>query len=107
MAEKAILYDSTKCTACRGCQVACKQWWNLEAETTTNRGSYENPPDLSPSTFTRVLFKEEVPEIFSEKPMPWFSAISLFDGKVVREKPIRKGAAYDTGRQGRAGMVSA
>ena len=26
MAEKAILYDATKCTACRGCQVACKQW---------------------------------------------------------------------------------
>lgn len=26
MAEKAILYDPTRCTACRGCQVACKQW---------------------------------------------------------------------------------
>ena len=26
MAEKAILYDATRCTACRGCQAACKQW---------------------------------------------------------------------------------
>ena len=26
MADKAILYDATRCTACRGCQAACKQW---------------------------------------------------------------------------------
>ena len=43
---KAILFDSTKCTACRGCQVACKQWNNLEADETVNTGTYENPPDL-------------------------------------------------------------
>ena len=58
MAEKAILYDATKCTACRGCQVACKQWWGLEGETTTNRGTYENPPDLSYNTWLKIRFTE-------------------------------------------------
>jgi len=66
MAEKAILYDATKCTACRGCQIACKQWnENDEVIPTTengvdskNWGSYENPPDLSPSTWLRMRFIE-------------------------------------------------
>ena len=60
MDEKAMLIDVSKCTACRGCQVACKQWNQLPAETTKNTGTYENPPDLSSSTFTRILFKEEL-----------------------------------------------
>ena len=66
MAEKAILYDATKCTACRGCQVACKQWnENDEAIPTeengvqaSNWGSYENPPDLSPQTWIKMRFTE-------------------------------------------------
>ena len=58
MAEKAILYDATKCTACRGCQAACKQWNDLEADVTTNTGSYENPPDLTPRTWLKMRFKE-------------------------------------------------
>jgi formate dehydrogenase iron-sulfur subunit len=66
MAEKAILYDATRCTACRGCQVACKQWnGNDEVIPTTengvdskNRGSYENPPDLSPTTWVKMRFTE-------------------------------------------------
>jgi formate dehydrogenase iron-sulfur subunit len=66
MADKAILYDATRCTACRGCQIACKQWnENDEAMPTEdngvdsrNRGSYENPPDLSPSTWLKIRFTE-------------------------------------------------
>ena len=58
MAEKAILYDATKCTACRGCQVACKNWNELEAVETTNWGSYENPRDLSPQTWLKMEFRE-------------------------------------------------
>jgi formate dehydrogenase iron-sulfur subunit len=66
MAEKAILYDASKCTACRGCQVACKQWNGNDEEIPTvengvdsrNRGSYENPPDLSPSTWLKMKFTE-------------------------------------------------
>lgn len=58
MAEKLILYDESKCTACRACQVACKQWNHLPAETTANRGSYENPPDLSKDTWIKIKFQE-------------------------------------------------
>jgi formate dehydrogenase iron-sulfur subunit len=55
---KAILYDATKCTACRGCQAACKQWNELEADETKNTGSYENPSDLSPRTWLKMKFNE-------------------------------------------------
>jgi formate dehydrogenase beta subunit len=66
MADKAILYDATKCTACRGCQVACKQWNENDEIIPTqengvkakNRGSYENPPDLSPQTWVKMRFTE-------------------------------------------------
>ncbi len=58
MPESAVLINVTKCMACRGCQIACKQWNQLPAETTRNTGTYENPPSLSPSTFTRVIFQE-------------------------------------------------
>ena len=66
MAEKAILYDPTKCTACRGCQVACKQWNEHDEEIPTvengvqsrNWGSYENPPDLSYRTWLKMEFRE-------------------------------------------------
>lgn len=58
---KAILYDTTKCTACRACQVACKGWNELPAEVTTNRGTYENPADLSPMTWLKMEFREAAP----------------------------------------------
>jgi len=54
----AMLIDTSKCNACRSCQVACKQWNQLPAEKTKNRGTYENPPSLSPKTWTKVGFKE-------------------------------------------------
>lgn len=55
---KAKLFDSSKCIGCRGCQAACKQWWELPAVVTTNRGSYENPPDLGPGTWNKIRFRE-------------------------------------------------
>lgn len=58
MAEKAILYDPTRCTACRGCQAACKQWWELPGGPTTNTGSYENPSDLNGATWIKMRFTE-------------------------------------------------
>lgn len=61
MARVAMLIDESQCTACRGCQVACKQWNDLEGwlySRTRNRGTYENPPDLSPQTWTRIRFTE-------------------------------------------------
>lgn len=61
MSKKAMLYDATRCTACRGCQVACKQWndragWNYSH--TKNTGSYQNPPNLTPQTWTLISFQE-------------------------------------------------
>ncbi len=58
MAEKAILFDTTKCMACRACQIACKQWNGLEGEITSNQGSYENPRNLSPDTWMKMRFTE-------------------------------------------------
>src|SRR5665811_144545 len=59
MARKAFLIDTTRCTACRSCQVACKQWNKLPAEATVNRGSYENPPDLTPHLYNQIHFIEQ------------------------------------------------
>ena len=56
--SKARLIDTSKCMACRGCQVACKQWNELPAEPTKQLGTYENPPELSGSTWIRVEFRE-------------------------------------------------
>jgi len=55
---KAMLYDSSRCIACRGCQMACKQWWELPAVATGNRGTYENPPNLGPETWNKIRFRE-------------------------------------------------
>ncbi|MBW1981349.1 MAG: formate dehydrogenase [Deltaproteobacteria bacterium] len=60
MAEKSFFVDTTRCTACRGCQIACKQWNKLPATKTYNWGSYQNPADLSFNTFKLVRFSEVV-----------------------------------------------
>ncbi len=62
----AVLCDANRCIGCRGCQVACKQW-NENDEfmpieengvKSVNRGSYENPPQLSARTWTKIRFTE-------------------------------------------------
>jgi len=58
MAEKTKLIDLAKCTGCRGCQLACKQWNSLPAKQTVNRGGYQNPPDLQPNTWMLIRFQE-------------------------------------------------
>jgi len=55
---KAMLIDTSKCMGCRGCQVACKAWNDRPAEKTTNWGSYQNPAQLSASTWNLVQFYE-------------------------------------------------
>jgi len=62
MADKSFFIDTTKCTACRGCQIACKQWNKNPGTKTFQRGTHQNPSDLSTSTFKLVRFNEvEVP----------------------------------------------
>jgi len=58
--SKSFFIDTTVCTACRGCQVACKQWHNLPAEQTENQGSNQNPKDLSFVTYKLVRWNEKV-----------------------------------------------
>ncbi|HUT71644.1 MAG TPA: 4Fe-4S dicluster domain-containing protein [Desulfatiglandales bacterium] len=58
MSGKAFFIDTTVCTACRGCQIACKQWNQLPATKTENWGSFQNPKDLSFYTYKLVRFSE-------------------------------------------------
>ena len=58
MGKYGMLIDETRCTGCRACQVACKQWNDLPAETTRNLGTYQNPPALSASTWSLIEFRE-------------------------------------------------
>ena len=55
---KAFFIDTTRCTACRGCQVACKEWHELPANATLQTGTHQNPPDLNPYNFKLVRFSE-------------------------------------------------
>lgn len=63
MGEKAFLFDSSRCTACRGCQVACKCWNNLPSPIEKNanklHGSYQSPMDLNGDTRLLISFNEE------------------------------------------------
>jgi formate dehydrogenase iron-sulfur subunit len=58
MADKSFFIDTTKCTACRGCQIACKQWNRNPGTKTFQRGSHQNPADLSFFTYKLVRFSE-------------------------------------------------
>ena len=55
---KSIMVDTSLCTACRGCQVACKQWHGLPGTKTRQTGTYQNPPDFSADTYKVVRFAE-------------------------------------------------
>lgn len=59
MNGKAFFIDTTVCTACRGCQIACKQWNQLPATKTLNWGSMQNPKDMSFETYKVVRFQEQ------------------------------------------------
>jgi len=58
--EKTFFIDLSRCTACRGCQVACKQWHKLPAEKTRQLGTHQNPADVSFNTYKLVRFSEVV-----------------------------------------------
>lgn len=54
----SILVDTSRCTGCRGCQIACKQWNQLPATVTKNVGTYQNPQDLSAETWKLVRMND-------------------------------------------------
>lgn len=66
MSDKAMLFDTSRCTGCHACQVACKCWNNLPSplnapgsgdlpgpERAAWTGTHQNPPDLN--GYTRLI----------------------------------------------------
>jgi formate dehydrogenase iron-sulfur subunit len=54
----AKLIDTTKCIGCKACQVACMEWNDLRDDIGVNIGEYQNPLDLSASSWTLMRFAE-------------------------------------------------
>ena len=57
---KSTLVDITKCIGCHACQVACKQWNELDGEVTEHQDylGFQNPAALSAKTYTLISFHE-------------------------------------------------
>lgn len=104
--SKAFFIDTTRCTACRGCQVACKQWHKLPAEDTRNWGSHQNPRDLSYMTYKLVRMNETVdksgvkwrffPDQCRHCVMPPCKATADFDNEAAILHDERTGAVLFT-----------
>ncbi len=67
MSEKAILFDTSRCSGCHACQVACKCWNNLSSplyqeDRQAFTGTHQNPPDLNGNTRLIMLYNELVNE---------------------------------------------
>jgi formate dehydrogenase iron-sulfur subunit len=92
MAEKRLskFIDTSKCTACRGCQTACKSWNELPAEILEFKGSLQTHEDTSPITFTYLAMAER----WEKGKMDWFfSKRQCFHCKEAAcEKVCPKGA---------------
>lgn len=59
----AFLTDSTLCIGCKACEVACKEWNEIEADGFNFSGfSYDNTVALGHSTWRHVKFVEGTPE---------------------------------------------
>jgi len=56
--EIAMLHDISKCTACRACMVACKQWKDLPADLTPFEGEFQSHAGLSTTTFNLIKMYE-------------------------------------------------
>ncbi len=66
--ELAKLIDVSTCIGCKACQVACMQWNDRRDEVGTNHGTYANPTDLTPASWTVMRFSEVEPE---ENKLEW------------------------------------
>jgi Fe-S-cluster-containing dehydrogenase component len=69
--DKAILFDASKCTGCRACQVACKNWNQRTYTRTDNDGTYENPLQLTSQCWMRILFNEPEKRPASDAELWW------------------------------------
>lgn len=66
-AEIAMLHDVSKCTACRGCMVACKQWKDLPAEKEAFDGEYQSHKNLTPNTLNLIRMNE----VYKDGKLSW------------------------------------
>ncbi len=55
----AMFTDTTLCIGCRACEVACKQWNELPAETPQWTGSYQDHVHFTDKTWRLVRFVEK------------------------------------------------
>lgn len=56
--EVAKLIDVSTCIGCKACQVACMQWNDLRDDVGENVGTYDNPRDLTPNSWTVMRYAE-------------------------------------------------
>ena len=70
--EYAFFTDTSICTGCKACEVACKQWNQLKVDNIKWSGdSYDNTQDLSANNWRHVKFIERFPEKNEvDKPAP-------------------------------------
>ena len=72
--EVAMLFDSSHCTGCKGCQVACKQWNMLPSPLGLNEnkftGALQGPADLNGDTRLVMTFDEK-PSGNKFQPIHW------------------------------------
>ena len=72
--EKAILFDSSRCSGCKGCMVACKCWNKLPSPLELNsqewNASLQCPYDVGPNTRLTITFKE-LPSTNPFRPIDW------------------------------------
>ncbi|MCA0175595.1 MAG: formate dehydrogenase subunit beta [Proteobacteria bacterium] len=56
--QVAKLIDVSSCIGCKACQSACMEWNDLRDEVGHNHGTYDNPNDLTPQSWTVMRFSE-------------------------------------------------
>ena len=56
--QVAKLIDVSSCIGCKACQVACMEWNDLRDDVGTCHGTYDNPVDLTPQSWTVMKFSE-------------------------------------------------
>jgi formate dehydrogenase iron-sulfur subunit len=64
-----VLVDTSKCTGCKACSVACKVWNELPAEKTKLITSYQIHSDFTPNTWTYMTFTEK----YENQKMNWLT----------------------------------
>jgi formate dehydrogenase iron-sulfur subunit len=56
--EVSKIVDIDLCIGCKACEIACKEWNDLEVDQTSNFGSYQSHEDLSATTWDLMRFNE-------------------------------------------------